>query len=71
MYTDDEMEEQSSESYTDDEPGEETEEEHHTLTDQESSENYEESEGEGSNPWQFILDEVYQKMDRIRDASVD
>ena len=65
------MEEQSSESYTDDETGEETEEEHHTLTDQESIENYEESEEEDSNPWEFILNEVYQKMDPIRDASVD
>ena len=71
MYTDDEMEEQSSECYTDDETGEETEEEHHTLTDQESIENYEESEEEDSNPWEFILDEVYQKMDPIRDATVD
>ena len=71
MYTDDEMEGQSSESYTDDETGEGTEEEHHTLTDQESIENYEESEKEDSNPWEFILDEVYQKMDPIRDASVD
>ena len=71
MYTDDEMEGQSVKSYTDDETGEETEEEHHTLTDQESIENYEESEKEDSNPWEFILDEVYQKMDPIRDASVD
>ena len=44
MYTDDEMEGKSSASYTDDETGEETEEEHHTLTDQESIQNYEESE---------------------------
>ena len=71
MYTDDEMEGQSVKSYTDDETGEETEEEHHTLTDQESIENYEESEEEDSNPWEFILDEVYQKMDPIRDATVD
>ena len=71
MYTDDEMEGQSSESYTDAETGEGTEEEHHTLTDQESIENYEESEKEDSNPWKFILNEVYQTMGPIRDASVD
>ena len=71
MYTDDEMEGQSVKSYTDDETGEETEEEHHTLTDEESSENYDESEEEDNNPWKLILNEVYQKMDPIRDASVD
>ena len=60
-----------SESYTDDETGEEAEEEHHALTDQESSENYEELEEEDSNPWKFILNEVYQTMGPIRDASVD
>ena len=48
MYT--EMQGQSVKSYTDEETGEETE-EHHTLMDEESSENYEESEEEGSNPW--------------------
>ena len=62
---------ESVKSYTDDETGEETEEEHHTLTDQESIENYKESEEEDRNPWEFILNEVYQKMDPIRDASVD
>ena len=71
MYTDDEMEGQSVKSYTDDETGEETEDEHHTLTFQESIENYEESEEEDSNPWKFILNEVYQKMDPRRDASVN
>ena len=44
---------------------------HHTLTDQESIENYKESEEEDSNRWGFILNEVYQKMDPICDASVD
>ena len=68
---DDEMEGQSVKSYPDDETGEETEEERHTLTDQESIKNYEESEEEDSNPWEFILNEVYQKTDPIRDASVD
>ena len=64
MYTDDEMEGQiSEESYTDEETGEETEEE--------SSENYDESEEEDNNPWKLILNEVYQKMDPIRDASID
>ena len=70
MYTDDEMEGQRVKSYTDDETGEETEEEHHTLTDEEIIENYEESKEEDNNPWEFILNEVYQKMDPIRDASV-
>ena len=50
MYTDDEMEGQSVKSYTADETEQETEEEHHTLTDQESIENYEESEEEDRNP---------------------
>ena len=63
MYTDDEMEGQSEESYTDEETGKETEEE--------SSENYDESEEEDNNPWKLILNEVYQKMDPIRDASID
>ena len=49
-YKDNEMEGQSVKSYTNDETGEETEEEHHTLTDQESIENYSESEEEDSNP---------------------
>ena len=71
IYTDDEMEGQSVKSYTDDQTGEETEEEDNILTDQESIENYEESQEEDSNPWEFILNEVYQKMDPIRDASVD
>ena len=70
MYTDDEMDGQSVKSYTDEENGEEMEEEHHTLTDPESIENYEESEEEDSNPWEFILKGVYQKADPIRDASV-
>ena len=65
------MEGQSVKSYTDEETGEETEEEHHTLTDEESSENYEESQKEDGNPWEFILNEVYKKMDPIREASVD
>ena len=65
------MEGQSVKSYTDDETGEETEEEHYTLTDQESSENYEESEEEDSNPRKFILNDVYQKLDPIHDVSVD
>ena len=65
------MEGQSVHSYTDDETGEETEEEHHTLTEQERIENFEASEEEHSNPCEFILNEVYQKMDFIRDASVD
>ena len=34
-------------------------------------ENYEESEKEDRDPWEFILNEVYQTMDPIRDASVD
>ena len=63
MYTDDEMEGQSDESYTDEETGEETEEE--------SSENSDESEEEDNNPWKLILNEVFQKMDPIRDASID
>ena len=63
MYTDDEMEGQSEESYTDEETGEETVEE--------SSEDYDESEEEENNPWKLILNEVYQKMDPIRDASID
>ena len=71
MYTDDEMEGQRVKYFTDDETGEETEEEHHTLTDQESIENYEESEEEDSNPREFILNEVYQKINHICDASVD
>ena len=53
------MEGKSLKTYTDDETGEETEEQHHTLTDQESIENYEESEEEDNNHWEFILDEVY------------
>ena len=57
--------EQSVKSYTVDETGEETEEDHHTLTHQESIENYEESEEEDSNPWEFILNEVYEKMDPV------
>ena len=62
--TDDEMEgEISEESYTDEETGKETEEE--------SSENYDVSEEEDNNPWKLILNEVYQKMDPIRDASID
>ena len=44
-------------------PGQETEEE--------SSENCDESEEEDNNPWKLILNEVYQKMDPIRDASID
>ena len=71
MYTDDEMEGQSVKSYTDDETGEETEEEHHTSTDEESIENLEESKEKDSNPWGLILNEVYENMDPIRDASVD
>ena len=71
MYTDDELEGQSVKSYTDDETVEETEEGRDTLTDQESIENYEESEEEDSNRREFVLNEVYQKMDPIRDASVD
>ena len=64
MDTDDEMEGQiSEESYADEESGEETEEE--------SSENYDESEEEDNNPWKLILNEVFQKMDPIRDASID
>ena len=62
MYTDDEMEGQSDESYTDEETGEET--------GKESSKNSDESE-EDNNPWKLILNEVYQKMDPIRDASID
>ena len=52
MYTDDEMEGQNEESYTDEETGEETEEE--------SSENYDWSEERTNNPWKLILNEVYQ-----------
>ena len=63
MYTDDEMAGQSDESYTDEETGDETEEE--------SSENSDESEEEDNNPWKHILNEVFQKMDPIRDASID
>ena len=64
MYTDDELEGQiSEESYADEETREETEEE--------SSENYDESEEEDNNPWKLILNEVCQKMDPIRDASID
>ena len=59
MYKDEEMEGKSLKTYTDDETGEETKEQHHTLTDQESIENYEESEEEDNNHWEFILDEVY------------
>ena len=33
--------------------------------------NYDESEKEDNNPWKVILNEVYQKMDPIRDASID
>ena len=63
MYTDHEMEGKSEESYTDEETGKETEEG--------SSENYDESEEEDNNPLKLILNEVYQKMDPIRDASID
>ena len=63
MYTDDEMEGQSEESYTDEETGKETQEV--------SSENYDESAEEDNNPGKVILNEVYQKMDRICDASID
>ena len=63
IYTDDEMEGQSEESYTDEETGKETEEE--------SSENYDESKEEDNNPMKLILNEVYQKMDPVRDASID
>ena len=59
----DEKEGQSEKSYTDEETGEETEEE--------SSENYDESEEEDNNLWKLILNEVHQKMDAIRDASID
>ena len=59
----DEMEGQSEGSYTDEETGEETREE--------SRENYNESEKEDNNPWKLILNEVYQKMDPIRDASIE
>ena len=44
-------------------PGQETEEE--------SSENCDESEEEDNNPWKLILNEVFQTMDPIRDASID
>ena len=54
MYTDDEIEVQSEESYTAEETGEETVEE--------SSQNYDESEEEDNNPWKLILNEIYQKM---------
>ena len=63
MYTDDEIEGQSHESFTDEETGEET--------DEESSENSDESEEEDNNPWKLILNEVFQTMDPIRDASID
>ena len=63
MYTDDEMEGQSEDSYTDEETEEETEEE--------SSEIPDESVEEDNNPWKLILNEVFQKMDPIRDASID
>ena len=33
--------------------------------------NYDESEKEDNNPWKVILNEVYQKMDPMRDASID
>ena len=41
------------------------------MTDEESIENYEKSEEEDSNPWEFMLNEFYQTMDHIRDASID
>ena len=63
MYTDDEMEGQSEDSYTDEETEEETEEE--------SSEIPDESVEEDNNPWKLILNEVFQKMEPIRDASID
>ena len=34
-------------------------------------ENCDESEEEDRNPWKVILNEVYQKMDPMRDASID
>ena len=52
IYTDDEMEGESEESFADEETGEETGEE--------SSENYDESEEDDNNPWKLILNEVYQ-----------
>ena len=63
IYTDDEMEGQSDESYTDEETGEETEEE--------SSENSNESEEEDNNPWKLILNDVFQKMDPIRASMIE
>ena len=63
MYTDDEMEGQSEESYRRGNWREKTEEE--------SSKIYDESEKEDNNPWKLILNEVYQNMDPIRDASID
>ena len=63
MYTDDEMEGQSEESYVDNGIGKETEEE--------TNKNYHESEEEDNNLWKLILNEVYQKMDPIRGASID
>ena len=63
MYTDDEMEGRSEESYADEETGEETEEE--------SSENYDELQEDDNNPWKLILNEVYQKMDPIDEAFID
>ena len=38
---------------------------------EESSKNSDESEEEDNNPWKLILNDVFQKMDPIRDASID
>ena len=63
MYTNDGMQGQSEESYTDEETGEETEEV--------SSENSDESEEEDNNPWKLILNKVFQTINLIRDTSID